>query len=419
MKLRLPLILSVAVSIFLFSCEKEFSIENGNTPAGGGSSTGTAVYTFVGGSGNCTDAIVNGVYSAGSPLTSSNTLVVQVNVTTIGSYILSTNSLNGISFTGSGAFTAPGVQTITLTGAGTPTDAGTFPFQPGTSGCSTSVTVTGANATPAVFSFDGGTGECTDAVINGAYITGTALTAANTVIVKVNVDTIGSYNISTSSSNGVSFSASGSFTATGPQTITLQGTGTPAAVGLFTFSVGTNGCSFSIIFLPSVVVPPGGGGTFQVKIDGTLTTFNVIASTLLRSVATNEKRFDLTGVSTDGNYRLTITIGDSSSSGNNVGIGDQPVRLFLEDDPATVNIDESEDSYAFYTLSTSLGNNNWLTDVYRINGLINISANTPAATTGTISATFSGTLNDYTDPTLTKYTFTEGTFNNISYLVLN
>lgn len=286
-------------------------------------------------------------------------------------------------------------------------------------GATTPVGPGGSASGTAHYTFDGGTGACTGALINGTYTAGTALTATNAVVVSVNVDSIGTYSITTSTVNGISFRATGTFTSTGIQTITFAGTGTPTTAGAFNFSIGSNGCSFSVIVLPNIVIPPGGSGTFTVKINGMLTTFNIQAATLLRSVATSEKRFDLTGISTDGAYRLTITIGDSTSVGNNVGIGNQPVRLFLEDDPATPDIDESEDSYAFYTLSTSLGNNNWLTDVYRINGMINISANTPAATTGTITATFSGTLNDFNDPALNRFTFTEGIFTNISYLVLN
>ena len=273
----------------------------------------------------------------------------------------------------------------------------------------------GTTGGTAKYTFDGGTGSCTDAVVSGTYTAGTALAATNTVSILVDVDSIGTYIISSSTTNGMLFKGTGSFTDVGPQTITLIGTGTPSAAGTVTLTIGTNGCTFPVTVLPNIIVPPPVGGTFQVKINDTLKTFNIQAATLIRSTATNEKRFDLTGISSDGNYRLTITIGDSSSTGNNVGIGNQPVRLFLEDDSATVDFDESVDSYAFYTLSTSLGNDNWLTDVYRINGLINISANTP----NTITATFSGTLNDFSDPTLNRYTFTEGVFTNITYMVLN
>ena len=139
---KLISILTVGCCLFLLaSCEKDYSFENGGTP-GSGNSTGSAVYTFGGGGGNCTSAVVNGTYEVGVPLDASNTVVVQVNVTTAGTYNVSTISLNGISFTGTGTFSATGTQFMTLTGSGTPLANGTFSYIPGNAGCIFSVLVT-------------------------------------------------------------------------------------------------------------------------------------------------------------------------------------------------------------------------------------------------------------------------------------
>jgi hypothetical protein len=125
---------------FLFtSCEKELSEENGGTPTG--ILGGTAVYTLDGSPGTCIVATVSGVYKVGTALDVSNAISVSVNVTTIGTYTVSTNSLNGISFTGAGAFINTGEQTITLTGSGTALAAGNFTYAFGANGCSFSVTV--------------------------------------------------------------------------------------------------------------------------------------------------------------------------------------------------------------------------------------------------------------------------------------
>ncbi|WP_256039764.1 hypothetical protein [Chryseobacterium sp. EO14] len=75
-----------------------------------------ATYTM-----SCGKAIVNGVYKVGTPLTASNTITLPVNVTSLGSYTITTNTVDGISFSGSGTFTATGNQNITLQGTGTPT----------------------------------------------------------------------------------------------------------------------------------------------------------------------------------------------------------------------------------------------------------------------------------------------------------
>ena len=125
---------------FLFtSCEKELSEENGGTPTG--VIGGTAVYTLAGSPGTCTVATVSGIYKVGKALDISNTITISVNVDTIGTYSISTNALNGISFTGTGAFITTGEQTITLSGTGTAVAAGAFTYAFGANGCSFSVTV--------------------------------------------------------------------------------------------------------------------------------------------------------------------------------------------------------------------------------------------------------------------------------------
>lgn len=69
---------------------------------------------------SCGSAIVNGVYKVGTALTASNTITLPVNVSSLGSYTVTTNTVDGISFSGSGTFTATGNQNITLSGTGTP-----------------------------------------------------------------------------------------------------------------------------------------------------------------------------------------------------------------------------------------------------------------------------------------------------------
>jgi hypothetical protein len=75
--------------------------------------------------GICTQAIPGGTYTVGVPLTSSNTLTVQVNVTKAGNYILGAIAPTAaLLFSGSGTFTTLGLQTVTLTGTGIPSTAG-------------------------------------------------------------------------------------------------------------------------------------------------------------------------------------------------------------------------------------------------------------------------------------------------------
>lgn len=84
--------------------------------------------TLGGAPGTCTAAIAKGIYAKGIPLTSSNSLLVGVSVRTPGTYSITTSTVNGVSFSGSGIFTTTGVQNILLNGTGTPTNSGNQNF---------------------------------------------------------------------------------------------------------------------------------------------------------------------------------------------------------------------------------------------------------------------------------------------------
>lgn len=259
---------------FFVSCQKEVSYENA-AKAGG-----TAKYFFDGGTGSCTGAVVSGIFTAGIAATSANTVTLMVNVDSIGTYIISTSKINGISFSGSGAFGSTGLQTITLTASGTPKSAGIYDFIPAANACSFSVTVDanntggGSNGT-AVYSLNGGTSACTGATVNGVYTAGAATTSANNVVLNVKVDQAGTYSISTNTVNGIKFTGTGSFTATGAQTVTLTSSGTPTAAGSFAFTPGSNGCSFNVTVVAGGGTGGGTSGNFlKCKIDGVLTNFN-------------------------------------------------------------------------------------------------------------------------------------------------
>jgi hypothetical protein len=109
--------------------------------------SGSAVYTLDVTGGACSGATYSGTYTAGTPLTINNAVILNVNVTTLGNWSVSTNTNNGISFIGSGTFTATGPNMIVLTGSGTPTTGGVFNFTAtaGTSTCTFSVTVSGTS----------------------------------------------------------------------------------------------------------------------------------------------------------------------------------------------------------------------------------------------------------------------------------
>lgn len=218
------------------------------------SGSGTTVSTGVLGdsSGNCKPATVAGAYVPGVALNAGNTVQVQVTVAAAGSYSITTNVVNGISFSKAGTFTSTGPQTVTLNGSGTPVNSGSqsFTVKYGNSQCSFTVNF----ASPAVGVLGGGGGDCTPFAIAGTYQQGIALSATNTVQIQVTVSTPGLYTISTNTVDGVTFSSSGTFANTGVQSVTLTSSGTASTSGVknFTVTFGSSNCTFSITFLPGV-----------------------------------------------------------------------------------------------------------------------------------------------------------------------
>lgn len=194
--------------------------------AGGG--FGTALYTLGGSPGNCSVSSILGTYMAGQAMTAANKVEMTVNVTTPGTYFINVGSVNGVSFSSSGTFTNPGIQNIFLAANGMPDVAGpfTYPITNGTTNCNFSITFS-PGVPPAVYTLGGSGGNCTGVVLSGTYMAGFPLTASNTAVVNVNVTAIGTYNISTTTENGIKFSASGTFTSASPQAVTLTGTGRP------------------------------------------------------------------------------------------------------------------------------------------------------------------------------------------------
>lgn len=242
--------LLVFTSILFMACQKEASFEKGNSSASVGSLS-------VDGTGNCLGAVVSGTYYKDTAIKASNYVDVSVQVDTAGTYIISSDTVNGYYFKATGTFTATGTQVVRLVGGGKPLAAGTNIFTVTYDGtvCEFSVTVTAGTPPPGGSSAF--TITCTGATPAGTYVAGTALTAANTITLNVNVTAIGSWSVTTAPAvNGIIFSGTGTFSATGASTIVLTAAGTPTAAGPFTFTVtgGTGTCTFPLT-VTSAAVP--------------------------------------------------------------------------------------------------------------------------------------------------------------------
>ena len=238
-------ILCLACAILLSTCAKEYSYEGGTTDT----SSGTAVYTLNGAGGSCSNAVVEGKYYSGVQLSAADIIKLQAHVTTIGAYSLTTNSVNGIQFSSSGSFADTGVQYVTLAGSGTPVSAGSITFTPAVvMSCSFTIEVSSQPVVPASFTLAGAPNECSSIDINGIYIYGKPMTSANFVAVTADVTQVGPYVIKTDTIDGINFSDSGRFTATGIQKVTLHASGTAPLPGILTFtpSASNSSCTFTI-----------------------------------------------------------------------------------------------------------------------------------------------------------------------------
>ena len=216
-----------------------------------GTGIGVAAFTLSGAPDTCTNFIVTGNYFAGQAVTPAEFLTLTVNVTSTGTYNLSSSNNDGLSFSGSGSFSNTGLQNVTLNAIGTPVSTGVKYLNILYAvGCPFNVFVTSASA---VFTFGNSAGNCTGAVVAGIYKSNIGLTSANTVTLNVNVTQIGGYSIGTNNVNGIYFTGSGSFNTTGANTIILYGHGTPVTAGDSTFAIG---CNFVISFGSGPVTPP-------------------------------------------------------------------------------------------------------------------------------------------------------------------
>src|SRR5206468_11703394 len=136
----------------------------------------------------------------------------------------------------SGNFSAPGIASVRLKGYGKPIDAGTsiFTARFDSTSCPISITVV-PSGTPsggtAQYGLQGTGGNCMNATLHGNYIRGVPVSSTEKIDVQVNVTTPGTYNVTTNTVNGYSFSGTGTFTSTGVQTITLAAFGTPVIEG--------------------------------------------------------------------------------------------------------------------------------------------------------------------------------------------
>ena len=288
--------------------------------AGGG---GTAVFTLATTpvTGACTGATVQGTYTANVPtVVGTNTATINVVVTTIGTYNIVTTAVNGITFSASGTFTTATAQSVVLQASGTPTPAGsvTIPVTAGTSSCSFPLTIL-PGAGPAVFTLTGAGGTCVPGTTQGTYTVGTPLTATNTATIQVNVTTIGSYSITTNTMSGVSFSATGTFTVPGVQTVILAASLTsPTTAGNFTMTVTapTTTCTFPLTVADIDYFPRTTNSNWTYALNG-VATDTIIRKVILPTLTVGPNTYNIFMETPDASTGFNDSSGYFRRSGGN------------------------------------------------------------------------------------------------------
>lgn len=216
------------------------------------SSGGTGVVSSYGAP-SCTAGSISGAMTAGVAV-SGVTMTVYANVTTLGTYSITSGPVNGVTFSGSGTFTALGCQAVTLTASGTPTAAGTYNYPLSTTPSETVSATVASGGAGTIASID-----CAGATNNGTLTSGTAASGVSSVISYTGGNG-GSHSGQTVSSTGVTgltaTLSSGSF-ASGAGSLTYNITGTPSASGTasFAISIGGQSCTLTRTVASPITIP--------------------------------------------------------------------------------------------------------------------------------------------------------------------
>lgn len=199
---------------------------------------------------DCANAVVNGTYMQAVATNQTNTITLPINVTATGNTTITTNTVNGVSFTsGPISLSSLGVQNITLSASGTPINGTeTTLILTGTPGATSTCNVTFAvSSQPVAYTM-----TCNSISISGTYAPDVAMTSSNTMTVNVNATYPGTWSISSDLQNGVTFSGSGTLTV-GANTLTLQASGVPLNGGTFDYTLTSNSASGSTVCNKSVL----------------------------------------------------------------------------------------------------------------------------------------------------------------------
>lgn len=189
---------------------------------------------------NCASVTLEGDLFIGVLLSDKNKLSIELDVKNTGNWNIRTNTVNGISYSGSGSFTTTGTQTIELTGKGTPIQAGAIQLVLTSNSASGNTNCPGIEVIVKDVSL---TMNCADITLTGTYREGVALNDTNYIVVPVKVLAPGKTTISTDIVNGMQFTSGEvvlefNTAANNIQNVVLKSTSmTPNVVGEYKFTI--------------------------------------------------------------------------------------------------------------------------------------------------------------------------------------
>ncbi len=377
------------------------TISNTVTATGGGGGGTAAVFTLNGSPTACAASTQTGSYNVGLATSStSNTVTVFANVTTAGTYSISTALVNGVSFASgplSFSSTGPNQQIILKANGGIPVLAGTnnYPITGAAGNCDFNV-VYGAAIPPATF-----TVTCAGITSSGAFVAGSALPNTDVINVTLNATVAGAYSITTDIQNGVKFVASGNL-ALGNNPIQLRaaaGNNIPTTATTNTiYTIATSACTFPITYATAPVVT----GTFVATIDGVVTDFNL-------------------GSNASATYFNAPVLDDLIISGN----GTSPTSFILDIDKSSSGGTITQGPAVYVnTIAASIGGGYILSASYKdplnmfwdprsiisLSGPDNFTINITLLNATRVEGTFSGTIRDAFGTGTNTKTVTNGVF---------
>ena len=306
------------------SFRHNFGLFSFDRPISGASSNGTAEVN------SYTNLSSTGITRPETPILEGEvTQTITADVSIPGKYNIQAVN-NGITFSASGTFTGTGFQPITLNAYGTPITAAINDFT-----INTTPSVTFSKTTH--YAISNGTADISaynsNSPLGNMYLGNPVSGVTQTI--SANIRKLGTYNITTPSNNGVTFSASGTLTgATGNRNITLTASGTPIETGTFTYTINTEP---SISFTRSTIVQPSTNGSaivasyvYQSNL-GRLTALKPASGVIINITA---------DVTSAGTYSITTNTSKGitfAANGVFANTGTQTVALIASGTPTEVS----------------------------------------------------------------------------------